>query len=347
MLLEIAKNYQFRILVLGVALVFLSKEAEERKDMEEESVAASRYYCHMCSLIIRPELGIEEVKCPHCHTGFVEEMAGDRRGSDDAAIRGRPPGGEASSNASDAALEREVSLWAPVLMDFIAASSGRHGLDGHGGDLAALARRQYRNIALLQLLNALQEGDTDAGRERVVLMSPADARAMLMGQERGDGAAALGPGGLTLGDLFLGPGLDLLLEYLAETDPNRQGTPPARKEAVAALPTVRVREDFTCPVCLDEVAGGGDAREMPCKHRFHDQCILPWLEMHSSCPVCRHQLPTEEPAEAIGSDRGAGVESSGNARGGDGGSGGGRRHWFSWPFGGLFSQRSSGNSSSS
>jgi hypothetical protein len=49
-------------------------------------------------------------------------------------------------------------------------------------------------------------------------------------------------------------------------------------------------------MCLDEVAGGGAARKMPCKHRFHDQCILPWLEMHSSCPVCRHQVPTEEPA---------------------------------------------------
>ena len=102
------------------------------------------------------------------------------------------------------------------------------------------------------------------------------------------------------------------------------------------------------PAEEDEVASGGEAREMPCEHRFHDQCILPWLEMHSSCPVCRHQLPTEEPAaEAIGSGRGAGVESGGNARGGDGGSGGGRRHWFSWPFGGLFSQRSNGNSSSS
>ena len=316
---------------------------------EEYGAAASRYFCHMCSLIIRPELGIEEVKCPHCHTGFVEEVAVDSRGGDGAAIPGRAAG-EPSVNAPDAALEREVSLWAPVLMDFLAASSGRqgHGLDATagGGDLAAFARRQYRNIALLQLLNALHEGDAaDAGRERVVLVSPADARAMLMGQELGDGAA-LGRGGLTLVDLFLGPGLDLLLEYLAETDPSRQGTPPARKEAVAALPTVRVREAFTCPVCLDEVAAGGEALEMPCKHRFHDPCIVPWLEMHSSCPVCRHQLPAEEPAEPAGNGRRAGDEASGNARGGDAGSGG-RRHWFSWPFGGLFSQRSNGSSSSS
>ncbi|KAL6902007.1 hypothetical protein ACP4OV_004883 [Aristida adscensionis] len=44
---------------------------------------------------------------------------------------------------------------------------------------------------------------------------------MLM-QERGRGdAAAMGAGGLTLEDLFLGLGLDLLLEYFAETDPSR------------------------------------------------------------------------------------------------------------------------------
>ncbi|KAL6902006.1 hypothetical protein ACP4OV_004882 [Aristida adscensionis] len=324
--------------------------------MEEESGAASsRYFCHMCSLIIRPEVGIEDVKCPHCHTGFVEEMAAGRRGGGNAAIGDRAAAA-AEAIADAAATEREVSLWAPVLMDFLAASSGRQGLDGgSGADLAAFARRQYRNIALLQLLNALQEGDAGRGHERVVLVSPSDARAMLM-QERGRGdaaaaAAAMGAGGLTLGDLFLGPGLDLLLEYLAEADPSRQGTPPARKDAVAAMPTVRLQNAATCPVCLDELAAGGEAREMPCKHRFHDQCIMPWLEMHSSCPVCRHQLPTEEPAApaaaaAGGSSNRAGDEATGNARGGDGGSSG-RRHWFSWPFGGLFSSRSNGSSSSS
>ncbi|KAG8096153.1 hypothetical protein GUJ93_ZPchr0013g34070 [Zizania palustris] len=303
--------------------------------MEEEPSATCRYFCHMCSRIVRPEMGIEEVKCPHCHSGFVEEMAGD------GAAR------EVDVDA-DAA---PASLFAPTLIDLLSGStSRRHGLDDGSGDLAAFARRQYRSIAFLQLLSALQEaeagGDTpSSGRERLVLVNPVDAHAMLT-----DGNGAAMGSGLTLGDLFVGPGLDALLEYLAETDTNRQGTPPAKKEAVAALPTIRVRDAATCPVCLDQFAAGGEAREMPCKHRFHDGCIVPWLEAHSSCPVCRYQLPTDDWADGNGitTEGGDRSELSSNARGGgdgNGGSSGRRRRWFAWPFG-LFSHRSSGSSSS-
>ncbi|KAL5217326.1 hypothetical protein ABZP36_018010 [Zizania latifolia] len=299
--------------------------------MEEEPSATCRYFCHRCSRIVRPEMGIEEVKCPHCHSGFVEEIAGAEDDGPDAS--------EADPDVNAA----PASLFAPTLIDLLGGgSSHRHGLDDGSGDLAAFARRQYRSIAFLQLLSALQEveagGDTpDSGRERLVLVSPADAHAMLTG---GNGAAV--GSGLTLGDLFVGPGLDALLEYLAETDPNRQGTPPAKKETVAALPTVRVRDAATCPVCLDQFAAGGEAREMPCKHRFHDGCIVPWLEAHSSCPVCRYQLPTDDSTD------GNGITAEGGNGGGDGNEGStGRRSWLAWPFGGLFSHRSTGSSSSS
>ena len=121
-------------------------------------------------------------------------------------------------------------------------------------------------------------------------------------------------------------------------------SPLARKEAIA---TLSIGVPGARGLHLSSVSGRGhdrrpaattEAWKMPCMHQIHDLCIVPWLEMHthSSCPMCRHQLPTEEPP---GSDGRAGDVASGNVRGGDMGNGG-KRHWFSWPFNGLFWQRS-------
>ncbi|KAL4613715.1 hypothetical protein ACB092_07G000600 [Castanea dentata] len=73
------------------------------------------------------------------------------------------------------------------------------------------------------------------------------------------------------------------------------GPPPARSLAIEALPMVKVTRrhldnDPSCPICKEEFELGGEVREMPCKHFYHDDCIVPWLSNHNTCPVCRHEV---------------------------------------------------------
>ena len=41
-----------------------------------------------------------------------------------------------------------------------------------------------------------------------------------------------------------------------------------------------------CAICLEKV-DAKDATTMQCKHRFHDKCLLQWLETAQTCPLCR------------------------------------------------------------
>eukprot|EP01018_Ginkgo_biloba_P015021 Gb_38252 [translate_table: standard] len=105
-----------------------------------------------------------------------------------------------------------------------------------------------------------------------------------------------------IGDYFLGPGLDQLIQELAENYPNRHGASPASKASVEAMETVKITnrdplgtaDAAQCAVCKDEFEVGIDVKRMPCRHMYHSDCILPWLAHHNSCPVCRYEMPTDD-----------------------------------------------------
>ncbi|KAK8601966.1 hypothetical protein V6N13_058365 [Hibiscus sabdariffa] len=350
-----------------------------------EEAMAARYWCHQCSQVVTPVMEVE-IKCPFCRGGFVEEMSnGSRDGAQDMD--------------TDFQSDRALSLWAPILLGMMGNPRRRRRLrrfeldeedgensDGEarrGGDtdldreLESIIRSRRRSSAtILQLLQGIRDGmasetenpdndsdryrnrerERDRERERVILINPFNQTIIVQGGQN-QNSNHIG----SIGDYFSGPGLDLLLQHLAENDPNRYGTPPAQKEAIEAMPTVKIKENLQCSVCLDDFEAGSEAKEMPCKHKFHSGCILPWLELHSSCPVCRYQIPADE--SKLDSDRPRSSsnrrerESESNVHGhGSGEEEGmvdgrsGRRFSFPWPFNGLFasgSQSSRGNSSSS
>ncbi|KAL5231728.1 hypothetical protein ABZP36_030504 [Zizania latifolia] len=83
------------------------------------------------------------------------------------------------------------------------------------------------------------------------------------------------------------------------------GHPPASAASIAALPTVEVSEPATaCAICKDDLPLAAPARRLPCGHLYHSDCIVQWLEMRNSCPVCRSCLPSTDTQDAAPSDQG-------------------------------------------
>jgi len=45
--------------------------------------------------------------------------------------------------------------------------------------------------------------------------------------------------------------------------------------------------DNTCLICREVMER---AKQLPCCHSFHEDCLRSWLEYHQNCPTCRHSL---------------------------------------------------------
>ncbi len=42
-----------------------------------------------------------------------------------------------------------------------------------------------------------------------------------------------------------------------------------------------------CNVCLGPYELGDEVRTLPCRHKYHKQCIDPWLRTNAICPICK------------------------------------------------------------
>ncbi|XP_016651100.1 PREDICTED: uncharacterized protein LOC103338621 [Prunus mume] len=95
---------------------------------------------------------------------------------------------------------------------------------------------------------------------------------------------------------------DLLFGQFSENENASTGRPPAANAVVENLPSVVLTQEDVdnsnalCAVCKDDMNIGEQAKQLPCAHRYHGDCIVPWLRIRNTCPVCRHELPTDDAA---------------------------------------------------
>lgn len=69
---------------------------------------------------------------------------------------------------------------------------------------------------------------------------------------------------------------------------------------IQRLPLVRYErgkyefEAVECAVCLEKFKAGDGLLQLPCKHVFHHECMLPWFRIRSRCPYCRADVRDDE-----------------------------------------------------
>ena len=104
-----------------------------------------------------------------------------------------------------------------------------------------------------------------------------------------------------------GPNTDLSTQDERTSTDRRQSGERTRRESIADPETVKtekvseqpepksvtletgtpaVDNGLACSVCVEDFEKGQDLRVLPCKHRFHPECIDPWLlNVSGTCPL--------------------------------------------------------------
>mmetsp|Transcript_46230 Transcript_46230/g.119146 ORF Transcript_46230/g.119146 Transcript_46230/m.119146 type:complete len:394 (-) Transcript_46230:47-1228(-) len=55
-------------------------------------------------------------------------------------------------------------------------------------------------------------------------------------------------------------------------------------------------EDEECPVCFEVYGKGDHLKLLPCGHYFHEDCLIKWFKNEVTCPLCRYNCNTNQPA---------------------------------------------------
>lgn len=98
-----------------------------------------------------------------------------------------------------------------------------------------------------------------------------------------------------LGDYAWGrEGLDSIVTQLLN-QMESSGPPPLPKWKIDEIPKVQVTAEevekkLQCSVCWEDFVLDETVRKLSCSHLYHEQCIVPWLDLHGTCPICRKLL---------------------------------------------------------
>jgi hypothetical protein len=81
-----------------------------------------------------------------------------------------------------------------------------------------------------------------------------------------------------------------------------QGVPPASEKIIDNLNDVIVESTDTtgkCTICLEKWHQGETITKLNCQHSFCKGCIVQWLKMHNTCPLCRESIKEDSTTATV------------------------------------------------
>ncbi|CAI9785489.1 unnamed protein product [Fraxinus pennsylvanica] len=92
--------------------------------------------------------------------------------------------------------------------------------------------------------------------------------------------------------------LSLLPKYRFQIskDEDKQGigggrmVPIETNNGYMAEERILLPEDAECCICLCAYEDAAELHALPCNHHFHSTCIVKWLKMNATCPLCKYDI---------------------------------------------------------
>uniref|UniRef100_A0A1Q3F6B0 RING-type E3 ubiquitin transferase n=1 Tax=Culex tarsalis TaxID=7177 RepID=A0A1Q3F6B0_CULTA len=276
--------------------------------VENAASPAARFYCHSCSVEI--DRVSSDFTCPHCSQGFIEELPAVNNPPSPPPV---PPEQDSNDFINPQAIRLASEIFSnSILSPLLLSTSGPRDSDsdgavslgdavgdvgggGGGGPTAVrvLGRHRNRGRRGIQNVNNLDN------ILREILISVAD------GANGGVGGTPMFFMGNPADYAWGREGLDTIVTQLLNQMDNT-GPPPLEKEKIAEIPKVTISAEqvdmkLQCSVCWEDFQQDEVVRKLTCAHVYHETCIIPWLELHGTCPICRKSLaPEQQPDEQRG-----------------------------------------------
>ncbi|XP_076646754.1 E3 ubiquitin-protein ligase Iruka isoform X2 [Halictus rubicundus] len=263
-----------------------------------DGTPTSRFFCHKCSVEIEDLL--PDYTCPRCASGFIEEL----QSGNDENCTGLDLVNDDISDHDYRLLnnwvERDVlDMLGVSVRGQTSSASNRNNVPVNLNNVNYLNIRDNRQsygdrgtepdsmsllIFLQDFLGALSEASLG---NHVTQDNPPPVLVYANPQDYIWGQA----------------GFDAVVTHVLNQMDGTAGPPPLPKKQIDEIPTTTVSQSevdskMQCSVCWEDFKLSEPVKQLPCLHLYHAPCILPWLELHGTCPICRQNLGDPNTVEA-------------------------------------------------